>query len=71
VDDNFAWEVWHAAGQWPWQLAESDLETRTLTSEDLSPNTRRMQLHRMPLREKRMRLPRGLKSRPKERFPGE
>ncbi len=26
VDDNFAWEVWHAAGQWPWQLAESELE---------------------------------------------
>jgi hypothetical protein len=71
VDDNFAWEVWHAAGQWPWQLAESDLETRTLTSEDLSPHTRRMQLHRMPLREKRMRLPRGLKDRPKERYPGE
>jgi hypothetical protein len=71
VDDNFAWEVWHAAGQWPWQLAESEFETRTLTSEDLSPNTRRMQLHRMPLREKRMRLPRGLKNRPKERFPGE
>lgn len=71
VDDNFAWEVWHAAGQWPWQLAESEFETRTLTSEDLSPNTRRMQLHRMPLREKRMRLPRGLKDRPKERYPGE
>ncbi|MDR3719571.1 MAG: hypothetical protein P4K98_12275 [Bryobacteraceae bacterium] len=71
VDDNFAWEVWHAAGQWPWQLAESELETRTLTSEDLSPYTRRMQLHRMPMREKRMRLPRGLKNRPKERFPGE
>ena len=71
VDDNFAWEVWHAAGQWPWQLAESEHETRTLTSEDLSPHTRRMQLHRMPLREKRMRLPRGLKDRPKERYPGE
>jgi len=71
VDDNFAWEVWHAAGQWPWQLAESELETRALTSEDLSPNTRRMQLHRMPMREKRMRLPRGLKERPKESYPGE
>lgn len=71
VDDNFAWEVWHAAGQWPWQMAESELETRALTSEDLSPNIRRMQLHRMPLREKRMRLPRGLKDRPKERHPGE
>ena len=71
VDDNFAWEVWHAAGQWPWQLAESELETRTLTSEDLSPYTRRMQLHRTPLREKRMRLPRGLKNRPKESYPGE
>lgn len=71
VDDNFAWEVWHAAGQWPWQLEESELETRALTSEDLSPNTRRMQLHRMPMREKRMRLPRGLKDRPKERYPGE
>jgi hypothetical protein len=71
ADDNFAWEVWHAAGQWPWQLEESELETRTLTSEDLSPNTRRMRLHRMPLREKRMRRPRGLKDRPKERYPGE
>ena len=71
ADDNFAWEVWHAAGQWPWQLAESELETRTLTSEDLSPNTRRMRLHRMPMREKRMRRPRGLKDRPKERYPGE
>jgi hypothetical protein len=71
ADDNFTWEVWHAAGQWPWQLAESELETRTLTSEDLSPNTRRMRLHRMPIREKRMRRPRGLKDRPKERYPGE
>lgn len=71
ADDNFAWEVWHAAGQWPWQLEETELETRTLTSEDLSPNTRRMRLHRMPLREKRMRRPRGLKDRPKERYPGE
>jgi hypothetical protein len=70
-DDNFAWEVWHAAGQWPWQLAESELETRTLSSEDLSPNTRRMQLHRMPMREKRMRKPRGLKDRLMERHPGE
>jgi hypothetical protein len=30
-----------------------------------------MHLHRMPLREKRLRLPRGLKDRPKERYPGE
>ena len=71
ADDNFAWEVWHAAGQWPWQLEESDRETVKLSSEDLSPRTRRMRLRRMPLREKRMRLPRGLKDRPKERFPGE
>ncbi len=71
ADDNFAWEVWHAAGQWPWQLEESDRETVKLSSEDLSPRTRRMRLRRMPPREKRMRLPRGLKDRPKERFPGE
>jgi len=71
VDDNFAWEVWHAAGQWPWQLAESDFETRSLTSEDLSPNFRKMRLHRMPLREKRLRKPRGLTNRLKESYPGE
>jgi hypothetical protein len=71
ADDNFAWEVWHAAGQWPWQREESDRETVKLTSEDLAPRSRRMRLRRMPLREKRMRLPRGLKDRPKERFPGE
>ena len=71
ADDNFAWEVWHAAGQWPWQREESDRETIKLKSEDLSPQSRRMRLRRMPLREKRMRLPRGLKERPKEKFPGE
>ena len=71
ADDNFAWEVWHAAGQWPWQREESDRETVKLSSEDLAPQSRRMRLRRMPLREKRMRRPRGLKERPKEKFPGE
>ena len=71
VDDNYAWEIWNAANQWPWQREQSDRETRKLTSEDLSPWTRRMRLRRMPPREKRMRLPRGLQRRPKERFPGE
>jgi hypothetical protein len=71
ADDNYAWELWHAAGEWPWQREASELETVRLRCEDLAPGVRRMQLRKRPLREKRLRLPRGLKDRPKERYPGE
>jgi hypothetical protein len=71
ADDNYAWELWHAAGEWPWQNEQSELETLRLSCEDLAPAARRMKLRKMPLREKRLRLPRGLKARAKERYPGE
>ncbi len=71
VDDNYAWEVWEASGEYPPQKATSDLPTAHLTAEEVWLDTKRMRLRRrLPSAKRRMR-PLGLRARKKEKVPGE
>ena len=71
VDDNFAWEVWHAANAYAPQSEESSLETVRLSGDEVFLRTRRMRLRRRRPHMKQFIRPRGLHDRPKEWFPGE
>ena len=71
ADDNYAWEVWEAAGRYPPQKAASDLVTVRVSGEEVWMDTRRIRLRRrLPSPKRRLR-PWGLKPRKKEKFPGE
>jgi len=71
VDDNYAWEVWEAAGKYPPQKEASDLPTAQLTAEEVWLDTKRIRLRRrLPSAKRRLR-PVGLKARKKEKIPGE
>jgi len=71
ADDNYAWEVWEAAGRYPPQKAASDLVTVRVSGEEVWMDTRRIRLRRrLPSPKRRLR-PFGLKPRKKEKFPGE
>ena len=71
ADDNYAWEVWEAAGRYPPQKASSDLETVPISGEEVWLDTRRIRLRRrLPGLKRRLR-PYGLKPRKKEQVPGE
>jgi hypothetical protein len=71
ADDNFAWDVWEAAGKYPPQKTESDLVTVKIAGDEVWMNTRRIRLRRrLPSTKRRLR-PIGLKGRKKEKFPGE
>ena len=61
VDDNYAWEVWEAAGRYPAQKAEAEIETANLSGEEIWRNTRRIRLRRRLPRPKRRLRPLGLK----------
>jgi hypothetical protein len=71
VDDNYAWEVWHAANSYAWQDEHTSLETLNLSAEEVYLHSRRMRLRRRLPRKKQKLMPRGLKERPKEKYPGE
>lgn len=71
VDDNYAWEVWHAANSYAWQDEHTQLETVNLSAEEVYLHSRRMRLRRRLPRKKQKLMPRGLKERPKEKYPGE
>ncbi|MBV9505450.1 MAG: hypothetical protein JO323_10670 [Acidobacteriia bacterium] len=71
VDDNYAWEVWEAAGRYPPQKPASDLETVSIRGEEVWMDTRRIRLRRRLPSTKRHLRPYGLKPRKKEKFPGE
>jgi hypothetical protein len=71
ADDNYAWEVWEAAGKYPPQKTASDLETVEIRGDEVWLDTRRLRLRRrLPGLKRRLR-PYGLKPRKKEQFPGE
>ena len=71
ADDNYAWEVWEAAGRYPPQKTASDLETVPIRGDEVWLDTRRLRLRRrLPGLKQRLR-PYGLKPRKKEKFPGE
>ena len=46
VDDNYAWDVWEAAGRYPPQRIESDLTTVRISGEEVWLDTRRIRLRR-------------------------
>jgi hypothetical protein len=71
ADDNYAWEVWEAAGRYPPQKSASDLPTVLIRGEEVWLDTRRIRLRRrLPSSKQRLR-PYGLKPRKKEKFAGE
>lgn len=71
VDDNYAWEVWETAGDYPPQKTATDLQTVDISGEEVWLDTRRLRLRRrLPSTKQRLR-PVGLKPRKKEKVPGE
>jgi hypothetical protein len=71
VDDNYAWDVWEAAGKYPPQSDESKMLTVRISGDQMWRNTRRIRLHRrLPSTKRRLR-PFGLRPRKKEKVPGE
>jgi hypothetical protein len=71
ADDNYAWEVWEAAGRYPPQKTVSDIPTAEIHGDEVWLDTRRIRLRRrLPSTKQRLR-PYGLKPRKKEKTPGE
>jgi hypothetical protein len=71
ADDNFAWEVWEAAGRYPPQKDSSDVLTVRISGDEIWLDTRRIRLRRrLPSSKRRLR-PYALKKRRKEKHPGE
>ncbi len=71
ADDNYAWEVWEAAGRYSAQKTASDVPTVAIRGEEVWLDTRKIRLRRrLPSTKQRLR-PYGLKPRKKEKFSGE
>lgn len=66
LDDDFAWNVWELATEYPWQADAEEAGSLRLTLEDLSRSTRQFRFQRR-LRRREMRL---LKRRRREAVPG-
>ncbi|MGA8581933.1 MAG: hypothetical protein WB579_24815 [Bryobacteraceae bacterium] len=72
ADDNYAWDVWEAAGKYPPQRLESPpLLTVRISGDQMWRDTRRIRLRRLLPSTKRRLRPFGLRPRKKEKFPGE
>lgn len=71
VDDNYAWEVWDVANRYPAQQTTSTLEVVNLSGEEVWVNTKRMKIRRRLPRDKARSRPSSLKTRRKEKTPGE
>ena len=71
ADDNYAWDVWEAAGVYPPQRTESDLPTARISGEEVWIDTRHIRLRRRLPNTKQKLRPYGLKPRKKEKVPGE
>jgi hypothetical protein len=71
VDDNYAWNVWEAAGSYPPQRTTADVLTVRISGDEIWMDPRRIRLRRrLPSTKRRLR-PFGLKPRKKEKAPGE
>ncbi len=71
VDDNYAWDVWAAAGRYPAQMDSSDLPTVNLSGDEIWLDTKKLRLRRrLPRARQRVR-PANLRERKKEKSPGE
>jgi len=71
VDDNYGWEVWQMANRYLAQQETSNLETARLSAAEIWINTKRLRIRRRLPRPKQRLKPAGLKSRKKEKEPGE
>jgi hypothetical protein len=71
VDDNFAYEVWERATEYPWQTESPGLPVLRLRGEDLYLDQKKIRFHRQLKSLRRRLVPLPVKRRLKERFPGE
>jgi hypothetical protein len=71
VGDNYAWEVWQAAGRYPPQQEKCEIDTIKISGEEIWRDTKRIRLRRRLPRPKQQLRPAGLKPRKKEKFAGE
>ncbi len=69
--DNYAWEVWETAGRYPPQTDEVEITTVRISGEEMWRDTRKIRLRRRLPSTKRRMMPVGLKSRKREKIPGE
>lgn len=71
VDDNFAYEVWDLATDYPWQETDSKLPTLRLRGEDLYLDTRKIRFYRRFRHFRRRLVSVPIKKRKREKNPGE
>ena len=71
VDDNFAYEVWNLATEYPWQTDSPRLPVLRLKGTDLFLDQKRIRFYRHFRTMRRRLVPLPVKKRQKERFPGE
>ena len=70
VDDNYAHEVWDVATHYPWQTTRPELAPLDVSLRDLHDRVRTIRFHPKTL-QRRHRLMRVIKPRPKEKRTGE
>ncbi|SPD72031.1 conserved hypothetical protein [uncultured Desulfobacterium sp.] len=71
ADDNFAYELWEAGSTYPWQTEDPALPVLRLRGEDLFLDQKRIRFHRRLKTMRRRLLPVPVRSREKERYPGQ
>ena len=71
VDDNFAYEVWDIATNYPWQMESPGMPVLRLSGRDLFLDQRKIRFHRHFRRLRTRLIPLPIKKRQKERYPGE
>jgi hypothetical protein len=71
ADDNFAYELWDAGSEYPWQTEASDLPVMRLSGEDLYLDQKRIRFHRRLKTMRRRLVPVPVKKKIREKVPGE
>jgi hypothetical protein len=71
ADDNFAYEVWDRATDYPWQTDSPGLPVLRLSGKDLFLDQKRIRFYRHFRRLRRRLVPLPVKKRQRERYPGE
>jgi len=71
VDDNFAYEVWDNATEYPWQTETPGLAVLRIRGEDLFIDQKKIKFHRHFKSLRRRLVPVPIKKKQRERFPGE
>lgn len=71
TDDNFAYEVWDQASDYPWQSENPGLPVLRLRGEDLFLDQKRIRFHRRFKAFRRRLVPIPVKKKRREKVPGE